>query len=81
MIASAERRGSLDGAIRVAQHNAIEQLLHDFPDPRAIAFNGATAAKAGRKLIGQPPAGVALIDLPSSSAANTCGWTTRRPPG
>ncbi|HWU93850.1 MAG TPA: DNA-deoxyinosine glycosylase [Sphingomicrobium sp.] len=71
VIASAERRGSLDQAIRVAEHNAIEQLLHDFPDVRAIAFNGATAAKAGRRLIGQPPAGVALIDLPSSSAANT----------
>ena len=52
MIASAERRGSLDQAIRVAEHNAIEQLLHDFPDTRAIAFNGATAAKAGRRLIG-----------------------------
>ena len=71
VIASAERRGSLDQAIRVAEHNAIEQLLRSFPDVRAIAFNGATAASAGRKLLGDPPPGVALIDLPSSSAANT----------
>ena len=71
VIASAARRGSLDQAIRLAQHNQIEHLLGDFPDVRAIAFNGATAAAAGRKLIGRPPPGVTLIDLPSSSAANT----------
>src|SRR3954470_20268513 len=71
VIASAARRGSLDQAIREAEHNRIEHLLHDFPELRAIAFNGATAAAAGRKLIGDPPPGVTLIDLPSSSAANT----------
>jgi hypoxanthine-DNA glycosylase len=71
VIASASRRGSLDQAIRNAEHNQIRRLLRDFPDLRAIAFNGATAAAAGRKLIGAAPARVALIDLPSSSAANT----------
>jgi double-stranded uracil-DNA glycosylase len=71
VIASATRRGSLDQAIRDAQHNRIEHLLHEFPDLRAIAFNGATASGVGRKLIGEPPPGVAPIDLPSSSAANT----------
>jgi TDG/mug DNA glycosylase family protein len=71
VIASAERRGSLDQAIRAAEHNPIDRLLGDFPEVRAIAFNGATAAKAGRKLIGEAPAGVSVIELPSSSAANT----------
>ena len=71
VIASATRRGSLDQAIREAQHNRIEHLLHDFPKLRAIAFNGSSAAVAGRKLIGDPPANMTLIDLPSSSAANT----------
>ena len=71
VIASAARRGSLDQAIRDAEHNRIEHLLHDFPHLRAIAFNGSTAAAAGRRLIGEPPPGIALIDLPSSSAANT----------
>jgi len=71
VIASATRRGSLDQAIRDAQHNRVEHLRHDFPDLRAIAFNGAAAALAGRKLIGEPPPAVRLIDLPSSSAANT----------
>jgi hypoxanthine-DNA glycosylase len=71
VIASASRRGSLDQAIRDAQHNRIEHLLHDFPELRAIAFNGAAAAHAGRELIGDPPSGITLLDLPSSSAANT----------
>jgi TDG/mug DNA glycosylase family protein len=71
VIASASRRGSLDQAIREAEHNRIEQLLHDFPDLRAIAFNGSTAATVGRRLVGEPPRKLALIDLPSSSAANT----------
>ena len=71
VIATASRRGSLDQAIREAQHNRIEHLLSDFPELRAIGFNGSTAAMAGRKLIGQPPPEMVLIDLPSSSAANT----------
>ena len=71
VIASANRTGSLDQAIRLAQHNRIEQLLHEFPDLTAIAFNGSTAAAVGRRLIGTPPPHLQLIDLPSSSAANT----------
>ena len=77
VIASAERHGSLDQAIRLAEHNAIEQLLRDFPDVRALAFNGAAAARAGRKVIGEPPQGVTLIDLPSSSAANTMSFAKK----
>jgi hypoxanthine-DNA glycosylase len=71
VIASASRSGSLDQAIRAAEHNQIEHLLRDFSDLRAIAFNGSTAAAVGRRLIGEPPPNVALVDLPSSSAANT----------
>jgi TDG/mug DNA glycosylase family protein len=71
VIASANRRGSLDQAIREAEHNQLEHLLHDFPQLRAVAFNGSTSARIGRALIGDPPSHVMLIDLPSSSAANT----------
>ncbi len=71
VIASASRSGSLDQAIRLAQHNRLTHLLADFPELRAIAFNGTTAASAGRRLIGAPPKNVTLLDLPSSSAANT----------
>jgi len=70
VVASAERPGSLDQAIRGAGHNPIERLLDDFPGVRAIAFNGGTAARFGRRLIGDPD-GLTLLDLPSSSAANT----------
>ena len=70
VIASASRRGSLDQSIRSADHNRVEQLLDDFPDLRALAFNGSTAAAAGRRLIGKADR-LRLIDLPSSSAANT----------
>ncbi len=52
VIGSAVRRGSLDQAIRDANHNRIEHLVHDFPDLQAIAFNGGTSAAIGRRLIG-----------------------------
>jgi len=71
VIASAARKGSLDQAIRDAQHNEVEHLLRDYPGLRAIAFNGSTAATVGRKLIGDAPPPIVLHDLPSSSAANT----------
>jgi len=71
VIASAAREGSLDQAIRNAEHNRVEHLLRDFPHLRAIAFNGSTAARIGRALIGSQPLGIQLLDLPSSSAANT----------
>ena len=85
VIGSAVRRGSLDQAIRLANHNRIERLVHDFPDLEAIAFNGTTSAATGRKLIGTGHA-IALIDLPSSSPANTrpfaekaAAWAALRP--
>jgi hypoxanthine-DNA glycosylase len=77
VIASANRPGSLDQAIRDAEHNQIEHLLHDFAELRAIAFNGTTSARIGRRLIGAPPAEVVLIDLPSSSAANTTAFARK----
>ncbi len=71
VIASASRSGSLDQAIRGAEHNSLVPLLGEFTGLRAIAFNGATAAAIGRRLIGTAPTALTLIDLPSSSAANT----------
>ena len=70
VIGSAERLGSLDQSIRNANHNRVERLLHDYPELEAIAFNGGKSAAIGRRLIGEP-AGVELIDLPSSSPAHT----------
>ena len=70
VIASAERLGSLDQAIRSPGHNPLLGLLDEFPELRAIAFNGGTAAAMGRRLLGESSR-LRLIDLPSSSAANT----------
>lgn len=77
VIASATREGSLDQAIRKIERNRIAHLLNDFPELRAIAFNGSTAASIGRKLIGERRISLTLIDLPSSSAANTAPFMSK----
>jgi len=68
VIARAERRGSLDGAIRKAEAADLNRLIADLPALRAVAFNGATAARIGRRSLTLPMA-PELIDLPSSSPA------------
>ena len=67
-IASAVRAGSLDTAIREAQHNPLTELVATLPELRAVAFNGAASAKAGMAALAGT--GVALLPLPSSSPAN-----------
>jgi len=71
VIASATRSGSLDQAIRNAEHNRIEALLEAHPEVKAIAFNGSTAARIGTKLLAGVERAPELLVLPSSSAANT----------
>ena len=66
-IASATRVGSLDAAIRDAALAPLAKLAASLPALRAIGFNGATAARIGRKTLGATE--LALIDLPSSSPA------------
>lgn len=67
-VASARRSGSLDGAIRDVEAAPLDALVARLPNLRALAFNGTTAARTGRR---QLPADVpfALIDLPSTSPA------------
>lgn len=67
-IGSAKRTGSLDSTIRDHRPNALRELVQSLPDLKAIGFNGGTSARIGRKQVGvvEP----ALINLPSSSAAN-----------
>ena len=69
VVAKATRQGSLDQAIRDAGHNPLADFFAGFPDLEAVAFNGGTAATAVRKLLAGLP--LTLIDLPSSSPANT----------
>ena len=67
-IRSALRPGSLDAAIRDAEHSALGELVGTLPELRAIGFNGKTSARIGRaQLAGS---NLALIDLPSSSPAH-----------
>ena len=70
VIASAKRSGSLDTAIRDVEAADLDRLIDTLPALRAIAFNGGTAARLGRRSL-KPRAGVELIDLPSSSPAYT----------
>jgi hypoxanthine-DNA glycosylase len=70
VVAHATRRGSLDQAIREPGHNPLADYFAGFPSLGAVAFNGGTAAAAGRKLLAGV-AGLELIELPSSSPANT----------
>ena len=67
-VASARREGSLDGALREVEDNPLGDLVDSLPALRAIGFNGATAAKIGRKALAATP--LTLIDLPSSSPAH-----------
>ena len=73
---AAHRQGSGDSAIREGRHNTLHDLAVNYPNLRAIAFNGGSAAREGRRYFeeGGP---LALIDLPSSSAANTVGFEAK----
>jgi len=70
VVADATRSGSLDGAIRGVRPNSLAEFVATQPRLAAIGFNGRTAAAIGRRaLVGI--GNIALIDLPSSSAAST----------
>lgn len=68
-IGTAVRRGSLDQAMRQIAPNALAELVATLPALQAVALNGATAARVGRRQLAD--AGIPLLDLPSSSPANT----------
>lgn len=68
VIASAQRQGSLDTAIRAVDPAPLAGLAASLPCLQAVAFNGAKSAALGRKaLTGNQ---LQLINLPSSSPAH-----------
>ena len=69
VVASAERPGSLDAAIRRPEAADLRGLVASLPALRVAAFNGGTAARLGRAVLAGAT-GVELIDLPSSSPAH-----------
>ena len=70
VVAEAERRGSLDAAILNPDANDLLALVETLPALRAVAFNGATAAKLGSRLLAPATDRIALVALPSSSPAH-----------
>jgi hypoxanthine-DNA glycosylase len=66
-VASARRTGSLDAAIREAEHTPLAGLVATLPALRAVAFNGATSARIGTAALAGSD--LALLPLPSSSPA------------
>lgn len=71
VVGEAVRQGSLDGAIRDATANPLASFVKIHPRLVAIAFNGQTAGRLGRRAFGACAGGLKLIDLPSSSPAFT----------
>ena len=70
VITTAHRAGSLDAAIRDPEFADLTGLVATLPQLRAVAFNGATAARAGRRAMAGYADALTLIDLPSSSPAH-----------
>jgi hypoxanthine-DNA glycosylase len=75
-VASAEREGSLDTAIRAHRANPLADLASSLPELRAVGFNGGTSARIGMKEL----AGTrfSLLPLPSSSPAYTLPFEKKR---
>jgi len=71
VLAQADRSGSLDTGIRKGRPNDLAGLVSSLPELRAVAFNGAWAAKAGARLLSAAAPEVVRISLPSSSPAHT----------
>lgn len=76
VVATAIRPGSLDQHLRDVIPNRLVDLTASLPELRAIAFNGSTASRIGRREIGQADR-LTLIDLPSSSPAYTLPYARK----
>jgi len=65
------RPGSLDSAIRDVEPNDFAGLFKRCSQIEKILFNGATAEKLFRKLVGKMPEGCRWAQVPSTSPAYT----------
>jgi TDG/mug DNA glycosylase family protein len=89
VIQSAARRTSSDSDIKQAVPQDLRSIFTLCPKLEAIAFNGGKASQLGRRILGEKgellhltstdgsPKTIRLIDLPSSSAANTASFATK----
>ena len=76
VIASAERAGSLDAAIRSPEAADLRGLVESLPRLKVVAFNGGLAARMGRRILGGMDA-IELVDLPSSSPAHAISLSAK----
>ncbi|MBU0825619.1 MAG: DNA-deoxyinosine glycosylase [Alphaproteobacteria bacterium] len=76
VIRTAQRRSSSDSDIREAEVHDLATLVSTLSELRMIAFNGSKAAAIGRRQL-SATLGIAFVDLPSSSAANTSRFSTK----
>ena len=68
-VAAATRKGSLDADIRLHAASDLATLAETLPELHAVAFNGGTSARIGRRQLAAVD-GIDLVDLPSSSPAH-----------
>ena len=77
VVASAKRTGSTDAAMREIEGHDVAALAATLPDLRAIAFNGGTALRHGRRQLGAAADRYAIVALPSSSPLHTIGLAAK----
>jgi double-stranded uracil-DNA glycosylase len=70
VIAQATRMGSPDANLRHVNRNDLTYFITRLPQLRAVAFNGALAAKNGKNML-HSNSMIVQVMLPSSSAAYT----------
>jgi hypoxanthine-DNA glycosylase len=70
-IGAANRRGSLDQAIKDVQTNPLVECVEKLPALKLIAFNGKTAEKFGTRALKKLSRPARTLTLPSTSPANT----------
>ena len=73
VLASAEREGSLDAAIKSHAANDFEEFAASHPDLSLICFNGQKAQALYRRHISKTMVSVKSLTLPSTSPAHTVG--------
>lgn len=77
-VASCERAGSLDSAIRSARANDFEWLYARCPRIGRVLFNGAAAEQLYRRLVAREDARFTFLRLPSTSPAYTLKYEEKR---
>ena len=77
-VASCERSGSLDSAIRAAEANDFEWLYARCPNIRHVLFNGGTSEQLYRRMVAKEDARFRFARLPSTSPAYTLRYEEKR---